>query len=843
MDLIYETLIEGRTYIASIDGVGGIGKTALTYNFCEKRVIAEGQFDYLVWVTAKDMVFDAELGKTVEVKNEFKDNSLNALVNETLNTVDCREYLDEDFEVKLDFFVDLVSTEKIFFVLDNLESIHDPKFFDFIKRFNKFSRGNDYLKVLTTSRRRTRIADFPIEISGLNTADALKMLESLARNHPTPIKSILKASDFQRETIINRIGGIPLGIEFFVGQAARKKNFGQIYEELEGYPDIEEAKTESEKQSILSEIIQFSFRDMYESLEKNHHVVFENIAASKLRKTRGGEDIKFEDLMVLSNLSDIGLTEALETLIENKLIHRTPENRYSLNQMSMNFAQRYYPDFGEVLNEYERYKKSIRDNKVDHIDVHIEKARACRDKSKYEDALNILQNALSHESDYRLYLELGKTQVSMHRDAQAKDSFVRATRLSPKQEDPWFELINLDVKDKHLDLALADAESALEHTNSAVLIAKQAASIYVDMEDYVGLRKFVKKQVELYNKSKSRVSDAVELLDLWCNVEHELIISDQGNRYFDAVNLYVKTTPDYDDKHQILESALIIAKRFQVIDKIGDLQTKLKRTGRDIQHQIPSLQKRMNKANFDGQLEESSKFASTILTHANPKVHLQEMKNALRVWLQNLSTNNEYEEIIHQYKRYQNVGALDEGCEKAFRRAEKEVMQQQKNKIIKQISSNLLNAEASLREFIMTCFYNSEENLFSFLRPLLRQKRENVQSDGQYDWINSWQINRKKSLSEMPILEFSVLPQIKQILIWMIARNSSVSMLSDKSIRTLCQEIINNLKHYTISHRNNTFHARVVHFELEKLYEYEVDSNRLSRTSAEIHNLSLKKTK
>jgi len=33
--LIEKILLEGNTFIASIDGVGGIGKTALAYYFCE----------------------------------------------------------------------------------------------------------------------------------------------------------------------------------------------------------------------------------------------------------------------------------------------------------------------------------------------------------------------------------------------------------------------------------------------------------------------------------------------------------------------------------------------------------------------------------------------------------------------------------------------------------------------------------------------------------------------------------------------------------------------------------------------------------------------------------------
>ena len=47
---IKETLIEGGTFIASVDGVGGIGKTALAYYFCKEILVPEERFNYIVWL-------------------------------------------------------------------------------------------------------------------------------------------------------------------------------------------------------------------------------------------------------------------------------------------------------------------------------------------------------------------------------------------------------------------------------------------------------------------------------------------------------------------------------------------------------------------------------------------------------------------------------------------------------------------------------------------------------------------------------------------------------------------------------------------------------------------------
>lgn len=173
---IVETLVEGGTYIASIDGVGGIGKTALTYYFCQEVLLTQNIYDYLVWVTAKDTVFDAYSSTSKNVENTFKTNSIEELINETIKVTNFPELLVDTFEERQKFFEDVVKSEKIFFVIDNLETIQDDNFFEFLKGFNKYSRNNRDLKILTTSRKRKKIADFPIEIEGLSIADSLQML-------------------------------------------------------------------------------------------------------------------------------------------------------------------------------------------------------------------------------------------------------------------------------------------------------------------------------------------------------------------------------------------------------------------------------------------------------------------------------------------------------------------------------------------------------------------------------------------------------------------------------------------------------------------------------------------
>jgi predicted ATPase len=203
---IMETLIEGGTFIASIDGVGGIGKTALAYYFCKEILLPSNQFDYIIWLTAKETVFDP-FSRDIMIKtirSSFR--GIEELIDTILSVIKFEELMDKPLEEKKRFVEDeVLKSEKVFIVLDNLESIEDDQFFDYIRQdFNKFATTNRFLKVLTTSRKRKKIADFPIEIEGLAIEDALKMLKYLASEYN--IKDILNATDHDNIILIEKVG-------------------------------------------------------------------------------------------------------------------------------------------------------------------------------------------------------------------------------------------------------------------------------------------------------------------------------------------------------------------------------------------------------------------------------------------------------------------------------------------------------------------------------------------------------------------------------------------------------------------------------------------------------------
>ena len=126
---IEETLLQGGTFIASIDGVGGIGKTALAYHFCQTMLVnnSESEFDYLVWISSKTTRFNPFDNQINPLENNFQ--GIETLFDTVLNVCDFKDLIGEDLRKKRDMCEDIFKNEPIFLVLDNLENVEDKEFF------------------------------------------------------------------------------------------------------------------------------------------------------------------------------------------------------------------------------------------------------------------------------------------------------------------------------------------------------------------------------------------------------------------------------------------------------------------------------------------------------------------------------------------------------------------------------------------------------------------------------------------------------------------------------------------------------------------------------------------
>lgn len=822
---IQETLVEGGTFIASIDGVGGIGKTALAYHFCKEMLMRSRKFSYIVWITSKNTVFDAfSLESSIKrVENPFK--GIETLIDTTLSVVGFEEMIGEDLEYKKDFFENtILESEKIFFVIDNLETILFDDFFEYItKTFNKFSSRNKNIKILTTSRKRKKIADFPIEIEGLNLEDSLSMLKFLAREYN--IKSILNASDLQHTKIIDRVGRIPLGIEFIVGQMSLGKSLGQIYKELEGYPSLEGIDDEFEKRSKLSSIIAFSFKDMYETLDNDHQKVFQTIAALQKNKHQGDDDISLELILSLTNLSKNKIETITENLIDNKLITER-NNIYSLSQMAINFARQFFDEFdnfeNEIIGRKERFSKNSK--KSDKVDLLIENSNSLNEQNKYDDAEKFLLDILDTYNDPRIYYELAKVQRILNKFSNASDNFKMATTLDQNNPKIWFDWINMNDNRQMHNIAIKISLIALKHTNYNISIVLQLLGIYKFKRDYTLFRDEARR-ISSILVEQERPDDYIKLLRYWKTVEYGLNKENIANKYIEIAEQLATEELDKELSLQILKELLKVLKKNREYQMAHKIENKINRLESQIKQSIHSRVKKLNILFSQKSYDDAEKECKKILHWYDPKNvdDIPYFQNAIRLLLQILISKRDYNKVISNFIEYHDLAYSDENCIQINEKAKKLKLESENNEIISNININIQSIENNIRKIIMFSLENSDDNLLS----LLQKKSKN-------DWINSWLSVRNKALSsDLPLINYSDISHLRSILSW---QKKTIESFNIK-IQPLLHKSTFIIEEYYSQERNEAFHSRLQHNDKNQLNTILSDMQRLKDYTDSILNL------
>jgi len=841
---IIENLLEGNTYIVSIDGVGGIGKTALAYHFCKEYLIEKEKFDYIVWLTAKETVFDAfsEEKQIKEVKNEFK--GITTLVDTTLETLKCEELLNADYDTRKAFFEDIISNNSIFFVLDNLENVQDNDFFEYItKDFNRIANTNRKLKVLTTSRKRKKIIDFPIEIEGLNTEDALTMLKYLAERQE--LKEITnQKGDHTNIGLIEKVARIPLGIEFIIGQMALGKSKGQIFEELEGYPSLDQVKTHEEKKKRLSDIILFSFKDMYETLSEEQQFLFMVISALQRNKKKDDVDISFELLMSITKINSQKLSDCLDTLISHKLISEKGENNYFVSQMAINFSKQFYSDFEKIEDKVVGLKNEItsgRKGGFDSIEIFLEGIRRLVENSEYGEAENELKDILGKYHDYRLYFQLAKIQRITNNYVQASDNFRMATELNPKDHRAWVDWVNMEHSRGRNNIAFEVVNSGLRSTNNEISLGLLLIEQLYYKGDYNLLRKDTKELLNKYN-SQERKSDRSKLLEKWTNYEYSIYEADKLDfeKLFEVLNSRINCDITFEERLEIYKLKLKAIDEFKgdntldIKNQRDKLSENITSTERSIYRSISSKVKNLNwLISVKKDIETAKKDAKEILYWSltdKDSDNIPSYQIALRQLLQIFSGEGNFSNVIKYYEEYISFSKYDDNCNIVYNKARRENSKVLKTEIIKDILSKITECEMNLRRIVLTAVGFKDDSL-----------SELVRKKGKEDWLDQWKLTKKKALSkDESIIHYSDLNQLKSVFIWVKPDLIKISKHEENKIRELISEISNSLEKQFTPQRNESFHSRLELLGEEGLNEVKVDIRRISRNIISLKSLILK---
>ena len=813
---IETTLLEGRTYIANIDGVGGIGKTALAYHFCEEKIVKADEviFDYLVWISSKITKFDPLTNQPLPIGTDFQ--GIETLFDTLLSVCGLEEEIEKPLECKRLFCEkEILETEPVFFVLDNLENVEDGEFFEYIlKDFNRISGKNKkILKVLTTSRKRGQIADFPVRIEGLGMKDALSMLEYHAKTYS--VADISNAPDPNNVALVEKVGGIPLGIEFIVRQMANGRSRGDIIRELEGegYPELNDDMDDDQKEERLSEIIRFSFKDMYETLDEDSQYIFKTVAVLQKNRHQSDPEITLELLMAITSFAKTRTDRALENLIVNNLLDRSYNNSYQISQMAINFASQHYEDFEKVEEEVIGKFRSLV-NPIQRIEgeFFLQSSRRHSDKREYAEAKKCLQDGLSmFPNNYHLHYELGKTEMMLKQFFNATKSFERATKCGPKNVDVWYDWINMeDTIRKRRNFALTIADRALEATNHDVSIFVLMLKTLKVLRDLDTLRNKAREKIEFYNERK-RTEDVLRLLRELEDIERSLVNSSQCEEYILVVNQLIEKEELIERQISILGRAKELLERYGCAEEeINEFKKKANDLKRNRVDNVDESVNDMYRLFREGDFKKAEKTANLILAYA---AHRREKKksaiDALRILFKIRENNKEYSRIISKFEEYKTLAEEDDICKRIYKTANSSIEEEDKNNMINKISYNLQNSEDKMREIIMWSLESNEGKLLNLLR---KERKPN--------WAEKWKNNRTRAeKKDLGIIYYSSFSELKQVFIF--CKNEIVNCTSNqnrKFVNYTCKQITACFQLLPIiENRNELSHGRLLKSSIEDL--------------------------
>jgi len=310
--------LASRSFLVSIDGIGGIGKTALALEVAREclRASEDGvpdngipTFDAFVWTTAKD-----------------RELALSDILDAIARTLDYPYIAQLPPEEKLPEAAKLLRAQKCLLIVDNFETITDDAVQDFLLNLP------DPSKALITSREQKLRQARAISLRGMEQSEALALIRSEGKR--LGLLTVENADEKVLLRLYEATGGAPLAIKWAVGQIKQR---GQSLDTVLDH--LYEARGD-----VFENIFTRSWGLLSENAK--HVLMVMPIFATSASKAaiEAASDVHKWDLdEALGQLVEMWLVEASEELDEAK-------RRYSIHPLTRAFA-------GARLGEDEEWEK------------------------------------------------------------------------------------------------------------------------------------------------------------------------------------------------------------------------------------------------------------------------------------------------------------------------------------------------------------------------------------------------------------------------------------------------------------------------------------------------------
>lgn len=219
-----------RTWVVVIDGVGGIGKSALALEIAHQYLSdnpamhKNDQFQCLIWVSAKaaSLTADGVTSRQPAIRTLDDIHKTIAITLEHDNILLARPE-EQDRLIRR-----ALTQQRTLLIIDNLETIDDERVNTFIRELPEPT------KCIVTTRHRIDVA-YPIRLTGLPTNDALDLISQECE------KKDVSLTKEQANLLFKRTGGVPLAVVWSVAQMGYGYSAEAVLQRL-GSPSADIAK-------------------------------------------------------------------------------------------------------------------------------------------------------------------------------------------------------------------------------------------------------------------------------------------------------------------------------------------------------------------------------------------------------------------------------------------------------------------------------------------------------------------------------------------------------------------------------------------------------------------------
>lgn len=220
---IFEAFEHPRHWIISIEGIGGVGKSALAMEIAWRMAeqIKQGisPWEYIIWVSAKQDRLPATATGIERITPGFQ--VLEDIFDQILLVTGFPEYVEKEVSAKKEAVETILDSVSCLLFIDNFETVEDSSITEFLDELPGESLQPGH-KVIITTRHRAGWGKC-IRLEGLSNSEARRLVRQTA-------KEFSVTEQFRDQKILNRVleetGCIPLALRWVVGQVSLGRSLG-----------------------------------------------------------------------------------------------------------------------------------------------------------------------------------------------------------------------------------------------------------------------------------------------------------------------------------------------------------------------------------------------------------------------------------------------------------------------------------------------------------------------------------------------------------------------------------------------------------------------------------------